>query len=229
MSAQENIASLARKIDHTLLKPDATADDIARLCDEARKHNFATVCVNSCFIPLAAKLLEGSDTLPIAVVGFPLGAASSEAKAYEAREAVRNGAREIDMVINLGALRGKDYATVLNDIRTVVDAIRPVPVKVILETASLTQDEKVAGCILSQAAGAAFVKTSTGFGPGGATVEDVALMRKTVGPMVRVKASGGIRNREDALRMIDAGADRLGTSAGISIVTGVAPAAPKAY
>ncbi len=232
MSASENITSLARKIDHTLLKPDATSEDIVRLCDEARKHSFATVCINSSFISLAAKLLEGSETLPIAVIGFPLGAASSEAKAFEAREAVRNGAREIDMVIHLGALRGKDYATVLNDIRTVVEAIRPIPVKVILETASLTQDEKVAGCILSQAAGAAFVKTSTGFGPGGATIEDVALMRKTVGPMVRVKASGGIRNREDALKMIEAGADRLGTSAGVSIVTGTpgtAAATPKAY
>ena len=229
MSASENIASLARKIDHTLLKPDATADDIARLCDEARKHNFATVCVNSCFVSLATRLLEGSDTVPIAVVGFPLGAASSEAKAYEAREAVRNGAREIDMVIHPGALRGKDYATVLNDIRAVVEAIRPTPVKVILETAMLTQDEKVAGCILSQAAGAAFVKTSTGFGPGGATLEDVELMRRTVGPQVRIKASGGIRNREDALKMIAAGADRLGTSAGISIVTGAPATAPKAY
>jgi deoxyribose-phosphate aldolase len=209
---------LAPFIDHTLLKPDATRADLVKLCAEAREWGFATVCVNSGNVPLAARLLEGCATRPIAVVGFPLGVGTSSAKAFEAREAVRNGAAEIDMVINQGALKGKDYACVERDIRAVVEAARPAPVKVILETGGLTRDEKVIGCALSKAAGAAFVKTSTGFGPGGATVEDIALMREIVGEDVGVKASGGVRTTADAHRMIAAGASRIGASASVAIV-----------
>jgi deoxyribose-phosphate aldolase len=211
---------MAAMIDHTLLKPDATREDLKKVCDEARKWHFATVCVNASNIPLVAKLLEGSSTKPIAVVGFPLGAMTATAKAFEAREAVRNGAREIDMVINIGAMKSRDYATVLDDICRVVAASRPYPVKVILETSQLTHDEKVIGCSLSKAAGAAFVKTATGFGPGGATVEDIQLMRKIVGEELGVKASGGVRTAEDAQKMVAAGADRIGASASVAIVTG---------
>jgi deoxyribose-phosphate aldolase len=211
---------LAGMIDHTLLKPDATREELKKVAEEARKWHFATVCVNASNIPYVAKMLDGSDVKPIAVVGFPLGAMTATAKAFEAREAVRNGAREIDMVLNIGAMKSKDYATVFDDICRVVTASRPYPVKVILETAQLTQDEKVIGCALSKAAGAAFVKTSTGFGPGGATAEDIALMRRIVGPELGVKASGGVRSTEDAQKMIAAGADRLGASASIAIVTG---------
>lgn len=216
-------SSLASKIDHTLLKPDATHEDIVRICDEARKHHFATVCVNSAQVGLAAKLLKGSSTLPIAVVGFPLGASASSSKAFEAREAIRMGAREVDMVVNIGALKDRDYALVLEDIREVVEASKPHPVKVILETASLNEDQKIIACALARAAGAAFVKTSTGFGAGGATVEDIRLMRRIVGPDMGVKASGGIRNRADALRMLEAGANRIGASSSVSIVTGENP------
>lgn len=211
---------LAGMIDHTILKPDATKAELEKVCDEARKWHFATVCVNASNIPLVAKLLHGSGVKPIAVVGFPLGAMTATAKAFEAKEAVRNGAREIDMVINIGALKSKDYATVLDDICRVVAASRPWPVKVILETAGLTNDEKIIGCSLSKAAGAAFVKTATGFGPGGATVEDIQLMRRIVGNDVGVKASGGVRSTEDALKMQAAGADRIGASASVAIVTG---------
>jgi deoxyribose-phosphate aldolase len=211
---------IAGMIDHTLLKPDATRADLEKVCDEARKWNFATVCVNASNIPLVAKLLAGSGVKPIAVVGFPLGAMTPTAKAFEAREAVRSGAREIDMVINIGALKSKDYQTVFDDICRVVTASRPWPVKVILETGGLSNDEKIVGCALSKAAGAAFVKTSTGFGPGGATVEDIALMRRIVGGDIGVKASGGVRSTEDALKMREAGADRIGASASVAIVTG---------
>jgi deoxyribose-phosphate aldolase len=211
---------IAAMIDHTLLKPDATRADLEKVCDEARKWNFATVCVNASNIPLVAKLLAGSSVKPIAVVGFPLGAMTPTAKAFEAREAVRSGAREIDMVINIGALKSKDYQTVFDDICRVVTASRPWPVKVILETGGLSNDEKIVGCALSKAAGAAFVKTSTGFGPGGATVEDIALMRRIVGGDIGVKASGGVRSTEDALKMREAGADRIGASASVAIVTG---------
>jgi deoxyribose-phosphate aldolase len=172
-------------------------------------------------------LLEGCSTRPIAAVGFPLGAASSAAKAFETREAIRAGAVEIDMVINLGELKAKNYAFVESDIRAVVEAARPHPVKVILETGALTRDEKVIGCALAKAAGATFVKTSTGFGPGGATVEDVALLREIVGDGMGVKASGGVRTAADARRLLDAGANRLGTSAGVAIVTGVSAAVAK--
>jgi deoxyribose-phosphate aldolase len=215
---------LAPYIDHTLLKPEATRDDVIKLCDEARKWGFATVCLNSSHVALAARLLEGCKARPIAVVGFPLGAATTSAKVFETREAVRAGAAEIDMVINIGALKGRDYAQVENDIRAVVEAARPAPVKVILETGGLTRDEKVIGCALSKAAGAAFVKTSTGFGPGGATAEDIALMRQVVGNDVGVKASGGVRTTQDAQKMIEAGANRIGASASVAIVSGIGPA-----
>jgi len=211
---------LAGMIDHTILKPEATRAELEKVCAEARQWRFATVCVNASNIPLVAKLLDGSGVKPIAVVGFPLGAMTATAKAFEAREAVRSGAREIDMVINIGALKNKDYATVLDDICRVVAASKPYPVKVILETAGLTNDEKIIGCSLSKAAGAAFVKTATGFGPGGATVEDIQLMRRIVGPEIGVKASGGVRTAEDAKKMREAGADRIGASASVAIVTG---------
>lgn len=216
---------LASKIDHTLLKPDASREEIAHLCKEARENHFATVCVNSSRVAWAAKHLDGSKTRAIAVVGFPLGATSTTAKAFEAREAVHSGAKEIDMVINIGALKERDYALVFEDISQVVQASKPYGVKVILETASLNEEQKIIACALSKAAGAAYVKTSTGFGTGGATVEDIALMRRVVGPELGVKASGGIRTREDAEKMIAAGADRIGASASVAIVKGIAASA----
>ena len=218
--------ALAAMIDHTLLKPDATFDELKKICDEARKHSFATVCVNSSNIAFVADQLKGSPVKPIAVVGFPLGAATTESKAFEAREAIKSGAREIDMVVNIGALKSRDYALVLDDIRKVVEASQPYPVKVILETSNLGQDEKVIACALSKAAGAAFVKTSTGFGSGGATADDIALMRRIVGPDMGVKASGGIRTHEDAEKMIAAGASRIGASSSVAIVLRTPPAAP---
>lgn len=211
-------ADLAPFLDHTLLKPEARADDLRRICAEARRHGFATVCVNSGRVALAAEALAGSPVLPIAVVGFPLGAASTAAKAFEARQAVADGAREIDMVLDVGALKDRDLAHVLDDVAAVVEASRPHPVKVILETGLLTDEEKAIASILSRAGGAAFVKTSTGFGHGGATAEDVALLRAAVGPELGVKASGGIRTAADAFRMIEAGADRIGASASVAIV-----------
>jgi deoxyribose-phosphate aldolase len=220
METLRSPADLAPYIDHTLLKPEARAEDVVKVAQEARQHGFATVCVNSAHVATAARILEGSSTVPIAVVGFPLGAALPSAKAFEAREAIRAGAKEIDMVINLGALKAHDYQAVLQDIAAVVEASAPLPVKVILETAQLTEEEKVLACALSKAAGAAFVKTSTGFGPGGATAEDVALMRRVVGEEVGVKASGGIRSSDDAMKMLRAGANRLGASASVAIVTG---------
>ncbi len=211
---------IAQYIDHTLLKPEATREEVLKLCDEARRHSFATVCLNSINIATAARALAGSRVVPIAVVGFPLGASLPTAKAFETREAIRCGAKEIDMVVNIGALRAKDYALVLKDIELVVQAAGRTPVKVILETSQLTMEEKIVGCALSKAAGAAFVKTSTGFAGGGATVEDVALMRKVVGDDVGVKASGGIRSTDDAMKMISAGANRIGASASVAIITG---------
>ena len=211
---------LASMIDHTLLKPDATQAALTKICNEAKDYHFATVCVNSCNIPFVARLLKGSTVKPIAVVGFPLGAATSQAKAFEAKEAIHAGAEEIDMVINIGALKSKNYKTVYEDIRQVVEASKPYAVKVILETSNLDHDEKVAACVLSKTAGAAFVKTSTGFGSGGATVDDIELMRKVVGDNMNVKASGGIRTKEDAEKMVAAGADRIGASASVEIVTG---------
>jgi len=214
---------LAGKIDHTLLKPDASYEELIKVCEEAKKYHFATVCVNSSNIPLVAKQLRDSSVKPIAVVGFPLGAATSQSKAFEAGEAVQAGAEEIDMVINIGALNSKDYQKVYDDIKAVVEASKPHKVKVIIETANLNDEEKIIACALAKTAGAAFVKTSTGFGKGGATVEDVRLMRRIVGEEMEVKASGGIHTQEDAEKMIQAGADRIGASASVAIVTGKTP------
>lgn len=214
---------LASMIDHTLLKPEVTRDDLLKVCDEAKKYHFATVCVNSSNIPFVARQLKGSGVKPIAVVGFPLGAATTQSKSFEAKEAIRAGAEEIDMVINIGELKSKDYKFVYEDIRQVVEASKPHKVKVILETSSLEHDEKVIACALSKAAGAAFVKTSTGFAKGGATIEDIQLMRRIVGEDMEVKASGGIRSTEDAQAMIKAGANRIGASASVAIVTGNKP------
>jgi deoxyribose-phosphate aldolase len=212
--------NLASKIDHTLLKPDATQADLTKVCNEAKEYHFATVCVNSSNIPFVARLLKGSGVKPIAVVGFPLGAATTHAKSSEAHEAIRSGAEEIDMVINIGALKSKDYKSVYEDIKQVVEASNPYLVKVILETSALTHDEKVIACALAKTAGAAFVKTSTGFSTGGATIEDIELMRRIVGENMHVKASGGIRTKEDAEAMIKAGANRIGASASVAIVSG---------
>lgn len=212
--------NLASYIDHTILKQDAQRADVERICDEALEHHFATVCVNTCWTKLVAEKLAGSGVGVTVVVGFPLGACSTEAKAFEAKQAVADGATEVDMVINVGQLKDGNDAFVTEDIRAVVEASKPAAVKVILECCLLTDDEIVRACECSVAAGAAFVKTSTGFSTGGATVEDVALMRKTVGDRCRVKAAGGIHNRAEAEAMIAAGADRLGCSAGIAIVNG---------
>jgi deoxyribose-phosphate aldolase len=219
--------AIAGMIDHTLLKADATADEIRKLCDEARKYHFASVCVNSGNVARAKALLANSGVMVCAVVGFPLGAMASSAKAYEAKEAVRAGADEIDMVLNVGALKSRDYATVTDDIRKVVEGARPSKVKVILETGMLTSEEKVIAISLSKVAGAHFVKTSTGFGPGGATVEDIALMRRLVGKELGVKASGGVRTHDDAEKMRAAGASRIGASASVAIVTNTAKAPEK--
>lgn len=217
-------AELAALIDHTLLKPDATPTDVARICAEAVQYRFATVCLNGWHVERAVELLRDASTRPIAVIGFPLGAGRTEAKAFEARDAVSVGAAEIDMVLNVGALKAGDFALVERDIRAVVEAARPAPVKVILETGLLTDDEKRDACRIAQQAGAAFVKTSTGFGPGGATEADIRLMRSIVGPSLGVKASGGVRTYDDACRMIAAGASRLGCSASVAIVTGATTA-----
>jgi deoxyribose-phosphate aldolase len=213
-------ADLGKLIDHTLLKPEATRDEVVKLCEEARKHRFASVCVNTTWVPLCKSLLAGTDVMVCAVVGFPLGAMAPGAKAYEAREAVRQGAKEIDMVINIGALKSRDYETVFEDMCKVVKAAAPAGVKVILETSALTHEEKIIATSLSKLAGAAFVKTSTGFGKGGATVEDIQLMRSIVGSELGVKASGGVRTAEDAVKMAQAGANRIGASASVAIVTG---------
>jgi deoxyribose-phosphate aldolase len=215
-------SDMAGLIDHTLLKADATADEIKKVCEEARKFHFASVCVNSGNVGRVRGLLQGSGVKTCAVVGFPLGAMSTSAKAYEAREAVRCGADEIDMVLNVGALKSRDYFTVGDDIRKVVEASRGAKVKVILEVGLLNAEEKVIAISLCKVAGAHFVKTSTGFGPGGATVEDIALMRRLVGDELGVKASGGVRTREDAEKMVGAGANRIGASASVAIVTGTA-------
>jgi len=208
-------------IDHTLLKPEATEPQVRELCAEAVEFGFASVCVNPWYVPLVAKLLAGSAVRACTVIGFPLGANQSETKAREAQLATMQGATELDMVINVGALKSGDDNTVREDIRGVVEAGRPTAiVKVILETALLSPDEIARACCLARDAGAAFVKTSTGFGPGGATVEDVALMRQTVGRMMGVKASGGIGTRQDAAAMIAAGATRIGASAGVRIAGG---------
>ncbi len=204
--------------DHTILKADATRKDVKRVCDEAMAYSFCSVCVNSYYVPYVANLLHGSDVKICSVVGFPLGAMSTRAKALEAKIAVMDGADEIDMVINVGALKDRDYSVVLEDIKAVKEACGENVLKVIIETCLLTDDEKVKACELAKEAGADFVKTSTGFSSAGANVEDVRLMRETVGPDMGVKASGGIHDKEFAKELVDAGANRLGTSATIEIV-----------
>ncbi|GHS92636.1 deoxyribose-phosphate aldolase [Synergistales bacterium] len=216
-----NSADLAKYIDHTLLKPEASLNEVKKICDEAKKYNFASVCVNTNYIKFVADSLEGSGVTPCCVVGFPLGAMIPEAKAGEALIAVNNGAKEVDMVINIGAVKSGDWKQVHKDIEGVVNATRGrAIVKVIIETCLLTDEEKVKACAISKLAGAHFVKTSTGFSKGGATVEDVKLMRKTIGPEMGLKASGGVRTYEDAVSMIEAGATRLGTSSGVKLVLG---------
>ncbi len=211
--------ALAKYIDHTLLKPDATPSEIEKLCDEAIRYGFASVCVNPANIAFAAKRLRGSIVTPCCVIAFPFGASTPESKAFEAKNAVRNGAKELDMVINIGAAKAGEWLLVERDIRAVVRAAgRRAKVKVIIETAMLTDKEKIKVCHLAKLAGAAFVKTSTGYGGGGATEADVELMRKAVGGDMGVKASGGIRSYEDAVKMIKAGATRIGASAGIKII-----------
>jgi deoxyribose-phosphate aldolase len=223
-------SDIARLIDHTLLKPEATADKIVKLCAEAREHGFASVCINPFWVPVAVQELTGSSVKTCTVAGFPLGANSSATKIFEAGKALRGGAEEIDMVINIGALLSDDLPAVLADIRGVVEESHGAGaiVKVILETCLLTDAQKVTASKLAVEAGADFVKTSTGFSTGGATVEDVALMRRTVGPSVGVKASGGVRSYADVMRMVDAGATRIGTSSGVAILAG-ALAAEGAY
>jgi len=209
---------IAPYIDDTLLKADATPKQIIQLCKEADEYGFATVCVNSVYLSIAAEILKNSKTKPIAVVGFPLGATLTTAKCFEAKAAITQGAQEIDMVLPIGLLKSGNWKSVYIDIASVVEASKPFPVKVILETCLLTDAEKVAACVLSREAGAAFVKTSTGFSTAGATTEDIALMRFIVGSEMGVKASGGIRTTQDALNMITSGADRIGASASIQIV-----------
>lgn len=214
--------NIAKYIDHTLLKPEATKEQIEKLCSEAKEYDFASVCVNPHWVKLASELLAGTDVKVCTVIGFPLGATSTEAKRFETKQAIMDGATEVDMVINIGALKSGDYETVENDIRAVVEEARgKALIKVIIETSLLTEEEKVKACELSVLAGADFVKTSTGFSTGGATVEDIQLMRKTVGPNVGVKASGGVRSAEDAKKMIEAGATRIGASSGVAIVKGL--------
>ena len=210
---------LATKLfDHTILKADATKEDVKRVCEEAMAYSFCSVCVNSYYVPYVAELLHGSDVKICTVVGFPLGAMSTRAKALEAKIAVMDGADEVDMVINIGALKDKDYDVVLEDIKAVKEACGNALLKVIIETCLLTDEEKVKACELSKEANADFVKTSTGFSTAGAKVEDVRLMRETVGNDMGVKASGGIHDKEFANVLVEAGASRLGTSATIKIV-----------
>lgn len=210
---------LNKYIDHTLLKADSTTEQIKKLCAEARQYDFASVCVNSCHVPLAKDELAGTDVKVCCVVGFPLGACFTEAKAYEAALSVERGAEEVDMVINIGAAKEGNWELVEQDIEAVADACHPKAIlKVIIETCLLTDDEKKQACLCAKRAGADFVKTSTGFSASGATPEDVALMRETVGPDMGVKAAGGVRCTEDADRMIRAGATRLGTSAGVKLM-----------
>ena len=215
--------AIASLIDHTLLKPEATEAAIVRICREAVDYGFASVCVNPYYVPLAVDMLRGSQVLPCTVVGFPLGASMPEAKAFETARAVRDGAQEIDMVISIGALKSKRYDWVRHDIEQVVANSHKsgAIVKVILETALLTDEEKIIGCEIARDTGADFVKTSTGFGPGGATTDDVALMRRVVGTKLGIKASGGISNRDTAVRMVAAGATRIGASAGVRITRGL--------
>lgn len=218
LSAQE----LAGMIDHTLLKPDATLSEIKQLCDEAIQNNFASVCVNPSYAEACFEMIKSSNVKVCIVIGFPLGATTTKTKLLEAEEAIKNGAEELDMVINIGKLKDKDYHFVYNDIKEVADLSKRnfCTSKVIIETCLLSNEEKIVACLLSKEAGANFVKTSTGFSKSGATVHDVALMKFVVGNKLQVKASGGIRSYEDAIEMINAGATRLGASAGIKIISG---------
>jgi deoxyribose-phosphate aldolase len=214
--------NVAKMIDHTLLKADAAKEQIEVLCSEAKEYSFASVCVNPAWVSYASELLKGSGVDVCTVIGFPLGASTSEVKAFETKNAIENGATEVDMVINIGALKSGSSDLVEADIRAVVEAAKGKALtKVIIETSLLTEDEKVLACELAVKAGTDFVKTSTGFSTGGATVEDIRLMRKTVGPEIGVKASGGVRSTEDAQQMIEAGATRIGASSGVAIVNGL--------
>jgi deoxyribose-phosphate aldolase len=212
----ENISKL---IDHTLLKPQATSSEIEKLCEEAKQNQFASVCINPFYVSMASRLLEDTNVKVCTVIGFPLGASTSAVKAWEAADAVRNGADEIDMVINIGALKDRNDEAVQEDIAAVVRVAEDRIVKVIIETCLLTEEEKIRACRLSKEAGARFVKTSTGFSTGGATMEDVRLMKSVVGDSLEVKASGGVRNRDTMIQMVAAGASRIGTSNGVLIVT----------
>ena len=212
---------LNRMIDHTILKPEATEAAVQKIIDEAKEYNFFSVCINPCWVAFASEQLADTDVAVCTVIGFPLGANTPEVKAYEAADAIKNGANEVDMVINIGALKSQQYDHVRQDIQGIVDAAKgKALVKVIIETALLTDEEKVKACELAKEAGADFVKTSTGFSTGGAKVADIRLMRETVGPDMGVKASGGVHNAEEALAMIEAGATRIGASTGVAIVSG---------
>ena len=212
---------LNRMIDHTILKPEATEAAVQKIIDEAKEYNFFSVCINPCWVAFASEQLADTDVAVCTVIGFPLGANTPEVKAYEAADAIKNGANEVDMVINIGALKSQQYDYVRQDIQGVVDAAKgKALVKVIIETALLTDEEKVKACELAKEAGADFVKTSTGFSTGGAKVADIRLMRETVGPDMGVKASGGVHNAEEALAMSEAGATRIGASTGVAIVSG---------
>jgi deoxyribose-phosphate aldolase len=212
---------LAKFIDHTQLKPFVTSEDIKKLCGEAKKYGFATVCINPCWVALASELLLGTDVKVCTVVGFPLGANTLETKLFEAKDACRNGAQEIDMVMNIGALKEKNYELVKKEISRIAEEVGKVPVKVIIECCYLTEDEKIKACELAKEAGARFVKTSTGFGVSGATAEDVKLIRKVVGENFGIKAAGGIKSAEQALKLIEAGATRIGASASVEIIEGL--------
>lgn len=212
---------LAKYFDHTILNPDATKEDVLNVCQEAKEHDFFSVCVNPYYVALVREALKGTDVKVTSVIGFPLGASVSEVKAFEAKRAIEDGANEIDMVLNIAALKNKQYDYVQKDIEAVVKACgEDVLLKVIIETCLLTDEEKIKACSLAKAAKADYVKTSTGFSTGGATVEDVKLMRKTVGPDMGVKASGGVRDAEKAKAVIDAGATRIGASSSVKIVMG---------
>ncbi|PZG32736.1 deoxyribose-phosphate aldolase [Listeria ivanovii] len=222
--------NMAKMIDHTALKPDTTKEQILTLTKEAKEFGFASVCVNPTWVKLAAEQLAGAESVVCTVIGFPLGANTPEVKAFEVNDAIKNGAKEVDMVINIAALKDKNDELVERDIRAVVEAAKGYAlVKVIIETCLLTDEEKVRACEIAVKAGTDFVKTSTGFSTGGATTEDIALMRKTVGPNIGVKASGGIRTKEDVRKMIEAGATRIGASAGVAIVSGEKPTKPDNY
>ncbi|MCD6503696.1 MAG: deoxyribose-phosphate aldolase [Euryarchaeota archaeon] len=209
---------LAKRIDHTQLKPNATMEDIRRLCEEAKRYGFYAVCVSPFYVKFAKEFLKGTDIKVVSVVGFPLGNTYTEVKVLEAKKAVENGADEIDMVMNVSAFKSKMYEYVEDDIRAVVNAVKPIPVKVIIETCYLTDDEKLKATEIAIRAGAAFVKTSTGFGPEGAKVEDIALIKREFGDKIKIKASGGIRDAKTAIAMIKAGADRIGASKGVQII-----------